>query len=109
MPRYINTKQAERIQRVETIDIPSIPDGTEHFTFYAITQIGNIQFSFIYVEGIWRVTSRLGEEGELRTYTLIPRLLLNPLAEDYSLFFYTLKDTLTIKDINQVEMELVEW
>lgn len=109
MPKYINLQQLGRIREVENIEIPTVPDGTEHFSFYAITQIGNIQFTFIYVEGIWRLTSKLGESGELRTYTLIPRLLLNPLAEDYSLFFYTLKDTLLPGDINQISMELVEW
>ena len=99
----------ERTHTRQTIELPDLPETTENFSFYATTELGTLNLTFTFVEGAWQITSKLGEDGELRTYTLLPNIMLNSLAEDYSLYFTSEKESIGFEDLSLVEMELVIW
>ena len=101
--------QAERISTLEIIEIPEIAEDIESFSFYAVTSLGTLNLTFVFINDAWQITSKLGEDGELRTYTLIPTITLNPLAADYSLYFAAEKEAIGLVDITFVEMDFVVW
>lgn len=101
--------KADRISQLEIIELPEVGEEIESFSFYAVTSLGSLNLTFVFTEGAWQITSKLGEDGELRTYTLIPNIILNPLAEDYSLYFVSERESVGLSDLAFVEMDFVVW
>lgn len=99
----------DRVSQLEVITIPDIPEDTENLAFYTVSSLGTLNLTFTFNEDLWHITAKMGEDGDLRSYTLIPNIILNPLAEDYSLYFSTDKDYIGLDDLSLAKMELVIW
>jgi len=101
--------QTDNVQRVEDVSIPLVTPGLENFQFSAILRIGVLTVNFYWIEGKWKITTWLDNPLFVKTYTLYPNMVLNPLDSDYSLLFLSDKDEIGLYDLDNISMKVLEW
>jgi len=89
------------------ITIPPKPTSYLNFSFSALLSIGTLFLELTFVDGLWRGTTTLNEE--VRTFTLIPNILIYPLHSIYSLLFVSTIDAIGEQDLDAIQIGVVIW
>ena len=105
----LTDKQFDRLKGQYNIDIPPISETVASFTFYARISLGTLYFSLNFWENQWYGTVRLGLEGELRTFTLIPNIVIFNNYEEYALVFVSEADHIALNGLGETELKVLLW
>lgn len=103
------TQQKDKITGLYQLTTPQIPEGTEHISFYANTDLGILYMSMIYKDSQWWGSCRMGEAGKIRAFRVIPNLLLMEQFDDFGLVLISGYETIPLNGFNTLDIRLVVW
>lgn len=99
--------QVSRIDSLVEVFIPPKPVSYLNFSFSALLSIGTLFFDLIFIDGLWRGTTTLNDE--VRTFTLIPNIVIYPLHSTYALLFTSTIDAIGEQDLDAIRVGVVIW